>query len=96
MRRAPFRRHTRQTADRRRYYPPAPEEPPDNNAIVIGRNPEVPPRCDRSGDLGTTHYWHAGAAVGDWCLCGKRRRLAPWPAAPRVAGDGPLAAYWRS
>jgi len=96
MRRGPFRRPTRQTADRRRYYPPGSEDPEPPRPRPAPRSPEVPPRCDRSADIGTTHYWPAGAAVGDWCLCGKRRRFAPWPAEPRVAGDGPLRAYWRA
>lgn len=31
-----------------------------------------PPVCDRSGDLGSTHYWPDGAQHGDRCLCRKR------------------------
>jgi len=31
--------------------------------------------CDRSADAGSRHVWKDGAAVGDWCLCGKRKRL---------------------
>jgi hypothetical protein len=38
----------------------------------------APPRCDRSGDVGSTHYFREGAVVGDWCLCGKRRRFTPF------------------
>jgi hypothetical protein len=38
----------------------------------------APPRCDRSGDVGSTHYFREGAQVGDWCLCGKRRRFTPF------------------
>lgn len=35
------------------------------------------PVCDRSADVGSTHYWPDGAAVGDWCLCGKRKKFLP-------------------
>ena len=30
--------------------------------------------CDRSADVGTTHYWRDGATPGDFCLCGKRKK----------------------
>jgi hypothetical protein len=40
--------------------------------------PPAPPRCDRSADAGSTHVWREGAQVGDWCLCGKRRRFTPF------------------
>ena len=41
--------------------------------------------CDRSGDLGSRHYWAATAKVGDWCLCGRRKRLTAFGAGDRVA-----------
>ncbi len=40
--------------------------------------------CDRSGDLGSRHYWAADATVGDWCLCGRRRRLTAFGEDDRV------------
>jgi hypothetical protein len=44
--------------------------------------PEPPaPACDRSGDIGSKHIWLEGAQVGDWCLCGKRKKF------PRVSED---------
>jgi hypothetical protein len=39
----------------------------------------VTPTCDRSGDAGSKHVWPDGSVVGDWCLCGKRKRF------PRVS-----------
>jgi hypothetical protein len=37
------------------------------------------PTCDGSGDAGSRHVWADGSVVGDWCLCGKRKRLTPFP-----------------
>lgn len=72
------RRRLRQAADaasRRRYVAPIPED-----AIPTPAPPPVAPpapRCDRSADAGSTHLWPPDAQVGDYCLCGKRRRFTP-------------------
>lgn len=58
--------------ERADFDPPAP-------VAVAPPEPKAAPVCDRSGDAGTRHYWHEGATVGDWCLCGKRKRLTPFP-----------------
>jgi hypothetical protein len=31
--------------------------------------------CDASADIGSRHVWRDGATVGEFCLCGKRKRL---------------------
>ena len=48
---------------------PAPE--PVQQALPIRL-----PVCDRSADVGTTHYWREGAQPGEFCLCGKRKKYA--------------------
>lgn len=57
--------------ERTDFDPPAPVQP-------VAAAPKAPV-CDRSGDAGTKHYWPEGATVGDWCLCGKRKRFTPFP-----------------
>ena len=58
-----------------------PEEPRKPAPVVAAAVAERV--CDRSGDAGSIHYWPEGATVGDWCLCGKRKRFTPFP--PRGA-----------
>jgi hypothetical protein len=35
---------------------------------------QKPPKCDRSGDIGSVHIFRDGAKHGDFCLCGKRTK----------------------
>lgn len=42
--------------------------------------PESPStRCDRSGDIGSTHIFRLGAADGDHCVCGRRVKVVMEP-----------------
>jgi hypothetical protein len=59
----------------------APDEAPVQPPQVAVSTPAMP-ACDASADAGTKHYWPDGAVVGDWCLCGKRKRFTPFP--PKV------------
>lgn len=63
----------------------APEEP--RQPEPVARAVQSAPVCDRSGDAGSRHVWAEGATVGDWCLCGKRKRFPPFPEQERTAWD---------
>lgn len=57
--------------------PQQPVEPePVRPAIAL---PPPPPKCDRSGDIGTKHIFALDAQDGDRCLCGKRVKVVMEP-----------------
>lgn len=51
---------------------------PDPEPVAVAVVADAAPSCDRSADAGTKHYWPDGASIGDFCLCGKRRRFTPF------------------